>query len=61
MTPEQVYDLKLAAKIIANWLRARQPSFLEAAIRADSSRLREFASQDGEMAELLELALQEDA
>ena len=64
MTPEQVYDLRVAARIVANGLRERQSMFLGAAVSADqnlASLLRKFASQDGEMAELLELALKEDA
>ena len=64
MTSEQVYDLKGAAMIVANGLRGRQSMFLCAAVPADqklASLLREFASLDGEMAELLERALKEDA
>ena len=53
-----------AAKIVAVNLRNRQAQFLKAAVGEDAglaSILRSLAKQDGEMAELLELALKEDA
>lgn len=64
MTPEQVSDLKVAARAVANGLRKRQSMFLSAAVSADqnlASLLRKFASQDGEMAELIELAMNEES
>jgi hypothetical protein len=62
-----VNELESAAKLVATALRKRQMLFLGGALHADhklADVLRDFATQDGNMADLLDLALdgcEEDA